>query len=252
MAPTEAGEPAWQRVLAQAPVVVLMGTLLRLVDHQAQKITASLVDELEELAVLERILQAPRARPGIDRFDPLLRAPWRCPPLPWGSRFVSRFEASAFYAALDETALLSEAAYYRLIFLAGMEAPFRDRVLSQHTRFEARYHAVRGVRLERDPFSDYESTLRHRADYPPCQRLGSLLREHQIGAFTYLSARSSGRHLNIALLHPDCLVSNRHRRPLDGLCETRQEGVQFRFGDAHHWFAREQFLVEGELPLPAP
>lgn len=243
----------WREVLADAPVTVLMGTLLRLVENQTQKVTAALVDNLDELDILEQLLDdsKPPLRPGTERFDYLLRAPWRYPPLPWGSRFGSRFAPSVFYGALDETSLLAEGAYYRLLFLAGMERSFEARVISQHTRFEARYHALRGLHLEHAPFVDYRPTLRHRTNYGPCQVLGGVLREQGIGAFTYLSARAPDEHLNIALLEPECLVSNRHRRPIHGLCETRAQGVQYRFEGVVHWFARERFLVDGKLPLPA-
>jgi hypothetical protein len=246
-------ETFWRRVLARAPETPLMGTLLRLVENQEQKVTVPLVDDLDEHEALEQLLEASKPAPaaGTARFDYLLRAPWRYPPLPWGSRFGRRFEPGIFYGSLTAAALLAEAAYYRLVFLAGMETPFADRVISQHTRFEARYQTDRGRRLDAPPFSRHETVLRHPAHYGPCQALGTVLRTSDAAAFTYLSARAPGQECNIALLQPAALRSRRHRNPVNGLCETRPEGVQFRFGRELTWFPREQFLVRGRLPQPA-
>jgi len=246
-------EPFWRRVVARAPETALMGTLLRLVENQEQKVTVPLVDDFDEHEVLEGLLEAskPSLADGTGRFDYLLRAPWRYPPLPWGSRFGRRYEPGIFYGSLSETALFAEVAYYRLVFLEGMETPFADRVISQHTRFEARYQTEHGRRLEAPPFARHEAVLRHPAEYGPCQALGTVLRGAGTAAFTYLSARAPGRECNIALLRPDALRSRRHRNPVGGLCETRPEGVQFRFGRQRTWFPREQFLVDGRLPQPA-
>ncbi|MEO0971516.1 MAG: RES family NAD+ phosphorylase [Pseudomonadota bacterium] len=244
----------WRQLVELAPRAVLMGKLLRLVENQTQKVTAGLVDGLDELDVLEQLLEAskPRRRAGTERLDYLLASPWRYPPLPWGSRFGSRFEPGIFYGALDMTALLAEAAYYRLVFIAGMARPFAGRLISQHTRFEALYRTDCGVQLDKSPFDEqHRATLRHPSHYGACQRLGRVLREAGIEAFTYLSARCCPPHLNIALLTPDALHSNRHRRPVHGLCETHLEGVRYRFGEQNYWFDREQFLVDGVLPQPA-
>ncbi len=230
-----------------------MGTLYRIVENQEQKVTVPLVDSLEEHDVLETLLEAskPPLRAGTEGFDYLLRAPWRYPPLPWGSRFGGRFEPGIFYGSLSPSALLAEAAYYRLVFLDGMQRPFTDRVISQHTRFEAQYRTPLGVDLAAPPFAAHEAVLRHPAVYAPCQALGRAMREAGLHAFTYLSARAPGRELNIGLLAPDALRSRRHRNPVRGLCETRLEGVQFRFAGELTRFAREHFLVDGELPRPA-
>ena len=47
----------------------------------------------------------PPGHERLGRFDYLLRAPWRYPPLRWGSRFGRRFEPGLFYGALSEEAL---------------------------------------------------------------------------------------------------------------------------------------------------
>lgn len=248
-------ESFWRRVVAHARPVTLMGSLRRLVENQEQKVTLRLTDDMAEHDVLESLLEESKpesvAHPRVQQFDYLLRTPWRYPPLPWGSRFGSRFEPSLFYGALDRVALFAEAAYYRLVFLEGMRKPFEERVISQFTTFEATFRSTASFDLSRRPFSKHEDVLRHRSNYAPCQALGSVLREQQIEAITYLSARTIDDRFNVALFSPVALRSHKHRNPRHGLCETRIDAVSFRLGDELHVFPREQFLVNGELPVPA-
>ena len=232
-----------------------MGTLNRLVENQEQKVTLALTDNLAEHEVLEAMLEDSKPPFGqhlvLSRLDYLLRSPWRYPPLRWGSRFGQRFEPSLFYGALSREALFAEAAYYRLVFLDGMEAPFKDRVISQFTVFQALYRTDIGLDLSQPPFTRHESVLRHKADYSACQALGVELRARSIEAVTYLSARANGRELNVALFSPGALRSRKHRNPRRGLCETREEGVSFSLRNETVHFPRSQFLVDGRLPVPA-
>lgn len=245
----------WRRVLGNAEPSGLLGTLKRLVENQEQKVTLALTDNLAEHEMLEALLEeskpAPGDHPRLRRLDYLLQTPWRYPPLAWGSRFGRRFEPSLFYGALSAEALFAEAAYYRLIFLEGMQTPFADRVISQFTAFEALYQTDRGFDLSQPPFARHERVLRHKAHYLPCQELGSELRHMGVEAITYLSARTAGRELNVALFSPAALRSRKHRNPRHGLSESRPEGVSFRLGDELYHFPRENFLYEGVLPVPA-
>lgn len=245
----------WRRALSRAETGRLMGTLGRIVENQEQKVTSSLTDTLAEHDVLESLLESskpsPDAHPRLERFDYLLRTPWRYPPLPWGSRFGRRFEPSLFYGALSTAALFAEAAYYRLVFLEGMEKPFKDRVISQFTVFDAMYRTENGIDLSRPPFRRHEDVLRHKSEYRPCQELGTVLRDARVEAIVYLSARTADDALNVALLSPDALRSKKHRNPRRGLCETRYESVAFRFGEDLYEFPRKAFLDEGRLPVPA-
>ena len=248
-------ETFWRRVTAHAGECRLMGTLRRLVENQEQKVTLGLTDNLAEHDALEEMLEdskpLPLAHDRLSKLDYLLRAPWRYPPLPWGSRFGRRFEPSLFYGALNKTSLFAEAAYYRLVFLEGMRQPFAGRVISQFTVFEATYQTDAGMDLTRAPFRKYETVLRDKSSYQPCQALGSVLRKKHIEAIVYLSARSTGGDLNVALFSPSALRSRKHRNPRGGICETRKEKVSFRFGGEIYEFPRKDFLVAGKVPVPA-
>ncbi len=230
-----------------------MGTLLRIVESQEQKATVELVDNLEEHDLLEEIIEGskPPVVPGTERFDYLLRSPWRYPPLAWGSRFGTRLMPSIFYGALSEHALFSEAAYYRFVFLAGTTAEIDDRVISLHTVFQARFRTERGIDLCSPPFDAYEAILRHPEDYRPSQALGGLLSESATEAFVYLSARTPGREQNVGLLKPAALRSNKHQNPQQVICETHDDRVQYRDKESVLTIGRDQFLVDGALPQPA-
>ena len=245
----------WRRVLVHAQTTGLMGKLSRLVENQEQKVTLALTDDLAEHEILESLLEA--SKPAGDhhallgRLDYLLRTPWRYPPLRWGSRFGRRFEPSLFYGALSHAALFAEAAYYRLVFLEGMEQPFPDRVISQFTVFEALYQTDRGMDLTKAPFERHSAVLRHKSKYAPCQALGTELRARNIEAIVYRSARARGSEHNIALFSPNALRSRKHRNPRHGLCESRPSGVSFRFDGALFHFPRALFLYRGSFPMPA-
>ena len=245
----------WRRVLGHAIPGILMGALKRMVENQEQKVTVALVDSLAEHEVLENLLEESKPNANfparLHRLDYLLQTPWRYPPLKWGSRFGRRFEPSLFYGALSDAALFAEAAFYKLVFLEGMETPFSDRVISQFTVFEANYHAEKGMDLARPPFAKHESVLRHKSHYLPCQLLGTELRERGTEAITYLSARADGDNVNVALFSPKALRSRKHRNPRHGLCEIRSDEVSFRLGEELHVFARERFLHRGRFPIPA-
>jgi hypothetical protein len=248
-------ETFWRRALARATPGTLMGTLKRIVENQEQKVTLSLTDSLSEHDVLEALIEKSKppaaSHDGLARFDYLLRSPWRYPPLKWGSRFGRRFEPSLFYGSLSNRALFAEAAYYRLVFLDGMQKPFQARVISQFTIFEAMYRTAHGYDLARPPFARHEAVLRDKSHYLPCQALGSVLREKGVEAILYLSARAPGEAINIALFSPAALRSRKHQNPRHGLAESRVDGVSFRFGKEVLDYPRENFLVNGLLPIPA-
>jgi len=246
----------WSACQQDLRIAPLSGELLRIVESQEQIATLSLVDNLAEQALLEDLLEQskPPLAPGSEGLHYLLATPFRYPPLRHGSRFGRRFEPSLLYGARRLPTLLAEAAYYRFVFWTGMaEPPPSGRLRTQHNVFRARFRGERGVRLQAPPCEAHTSMLRHPADYGPTQHLGSALRQADIDAFEFLSARDRDAGLNVALFHPGALVS---RKPLGlsrWLCETT--GGQVTFAPEAtlelHRFPLSAFLVAGELPLPA-
>jgi len=247
----------WSACADQVRPVAIGGDLLRIVESQAQVATSALVDDLAEQALLEGLIETskPPVRPGTEGLDYLLAAPFRYPPLRHGSRFGIRFEPGIFYASKAVSTVLAETAYYRLVFWTGMaEPPPGGRLLTQHTLLGARYRSERGLRLQAPPFDRFEAILIHPVDYGPTQRLGRDLRSAGVQAFEYLSARTTRRALNLALLNPAALASRKAQSRGQWLCETRAERVSFSAAAAHasiEHFPADRFLVDGLLPRPA-
>lgn len=246
-------ESYWRTLIAKTPAQPVMGMLSRIVENQSQVVTAKLVDSLAEQQVLESLLESskPPVPASLQGRHYLLTTPWRYPPLGWGSRFGTRFEPSLFYGSLNIRALLAEAAYYRFVFLEGPTTPFDGRSVSQHTVFEARFNTQRGYDFTNPPFSRRRRVIAHKSDYGPTQALGSALREAGIEGVIYPSARASGKALNVALLQPVALRSKKPTSMRRALCESRFEQVSFKLGDDLWEFSREDFLVDGQLPVPA-
>jgi len=240
---------------ATALIQPISGRLWRLVERQEQVATLGYVDSLEEQALLEALLEAtkPSAPSGTEGRHDLLRAPFRYPPLPWGSRFGRRHEPGILYGGLDLETTLAEAAYYRFVFYHSMEDP-PDRILrSEHLLFAARYATRRGVRLQDPPCDRHVALLAHPEDYCATQALGSLLRETGVEAFEYPSARNRPEGVCVGLFRADALTSRSPEQPSSWLCEVHEEQVLYKRLDSPEVkaFPLEGCLYRGRLPWPA-
>lgn len=244
----------WQACADRVAPAILSGTLWRMVESQEEIATTALVDTLEEQAALERLLEQTKLRrKGTERLHYLLATPFRYPPLRHGSRFSRRFEPSLLYGSIHRSALLAEAAYYRFVFTAGLATPFPQALVTRHSAFSARYRTAQGLRLEQWPFTDHHAALTSPVDYAATQALGSVMREHGTGAFTFASARDPQGGRNAALFTPVALVDRKPRSQVSWICETTTTQVTWREHGAHDVMAleRELFLVDGVLPSPA-
>lgn len=245
----------WAACSARAAPVALTGDILRLVESQEQVATNSLVRTLAEQALLEELLETskPALPAPVMGLHYLLASPFRYPPLPWGSRFGRRFEPSLFYAARGTDTVLAEGAYYRFVFWSGMATPPAVPLDTRHTLFSVTIQTPQGLQLQRPPFDDFADALTNRRRYDATQALGSAMRAEGIEAFEYESARDPQRGLNVALFAPTVLATSKPTILDEWLCETNAERVSYysRPGGGIREFPRQQFLVDGELPLPA-
>lgn len=235
---------------------LLGGQLLRLVESQEEVATLGLVDTLAEQRHLERLLE--KAKPpllaGTEHLHYLLAAPFRYPPLTYGSRFGTRQEPGLFYGSLSATALLSEAAYYRFVFWTGMSSPPPSgKFDTQHNVFTVDYRTEQGLRLYAPPFARFVTLLTSRDNYEATQQLGREMRAAGIECFEYRSARDAAGGVNVALYTPRALASARPKHITSWLTETCAEAVTFSERGSRDvaTFPIEQFLVAGSLPLPA-
>ena len=233
----------------------LEGAIFRLVESQEQIATNALVRTLAEQALLEDLLEAskppvPTAAAGLHY---LLATPFRYPPLPYGSRFGSRFEPSLFYGARSPRTTLAESAYYRFVFWSGMATPPAASMHTRHTMFRAELRTHRGLQLQKAPFDEFAATLADRSHYAATQALGTELRQAGVEAFEYQSARDPETGTNVALFTPAALGA---RTPVileEWLCETDADHVSYysRHGGGFHDYRLSVFTIDGVLPMPA-
>jgi hypothetical protein len=233
----------------------LKGELIRIVESQEQIATNALVDSLDEQALLEEMLDAnkPPALPGTAHLHYLLATPFRYPPLKHGSRFGVRQEPSLFYGSRDLGAALAETAYYRFLFWSGMEIPPPGGSLTTElTAFGALYAVKRGLHLQEEPFSRFEKQLMDRQQYSDTQELGRNMRAAEIEGFEYRSARDPDGGINIALFTASAFPRPNPVWQEHWICNVGETEASFYSkGYETRLYAKELFLVAGELPSPA-
>ena len=245
----------WAACAAQVHLEPIAGEAIRVVESQEQIATNALVDDLAEQAQLEALLDAakPPAPAGTGHLHYLLATPFRYPPLRHGSRFGTRNEPSLFYASLQLRTALAETAYYRLVFWSGMATPPPSgKLVTAHTVFGASYGTEHGLRLQHQPFTEFRSQIANPERYSDSQLLGRHMRATGVEAFEYPSARDTEGGTNIAMFSPNALQRTRPTFQQAWLCDTDAARVMFYSAEESSYvYAREAFLVDGELPQPA-
>ncbi|WP_250464423.1 RES family NAD+ phosphorylase [Microbulbifer litoralis] len=242
----------WRETGGTNYVQPLDGQCWRVVESQRQVATVAITSSLESQAVLEELLEAhskPPLPPAAADLHYLLGSPFRYPPLLWGSRFGRRFEPGIFYGAVKLDTALSECAFYRFVYLSGMETPPPNRINSQHTAFTLRYRCERAVLLQRPPFDAYPS-LSSPSSYRDSQALGTEMRENRVQLAQFRSARDGNGGINVAVFDPAALASRRPGRETGFYSQATPEQVEFKVGSRLYRFERSEFEVDGHLPLP--
>lgn len=243
----------WAVCLKQAEPVTLKGQLFRVVESQEQIATSQLVDDFDEQALLENLLEQtkPPVPKAAEKLSYLLYTPFRYPPLKHGSRFGQRYEPSLFYGSRSLPAALAETAYYRLYFWYGMEKPPRSAQLTtQHTAFTADIFTAKGLQLQLPPFLAYRQQLTNKSSYRHTQPLGTAMREQGIKAFEFISARDREEGINVALFYPQVLKSQKPTSMNAVLCATSDAGVEFIDEEKRVFqFVAEYFEEAGRFPF---
>ena len=240
-------------IVAAAPEMGLQGPVLRLVQQQGITSLDPLVDNLEQLARLEAMVETskpplPAAGPGTPSH-PLLTTPFRYPPLRHGSRFGSRQSRGLFYGSRSRSGSLVEGAYYGLLFWEGLIDPPPAPIRRRQTLFSVLLNASRGLQLQAITAETAQATLRDPLSYGPTQQLGAWMRDQGIGAFEYLSARSSDSLVQVGVFTPAVFQST----PFDQVeisAELTADHTTFLCHDDGqlHRFPRQLFLIDGSFP----
>jgi hypothetical protein len=225
------------------------------VEAQHQVSTRKLVDSLEEQALLEQLIETakPPHRAG-PRLHVLLTTPFRYPPLRHGSRFGTRHEPGIWYGAETPRALFAEVAYYRLVFIEASRADF-GALTTWHTAFSVRARTSRGIDLTRPPFDAHRAAIASPVEYAESQALGAAMRAEGVEAFRYPSARDATGGINVGVFTPAVFGGAKPRQLETWHCTATRERIEVVRRDFFEaiafTFHREQFLVDGKLPVPA-
>jgi len=246
----------WRGLDLAEHIRLIGGRVLRVVESQEQVATTHIVDSIEEQGLLEDMLERakPAMRPGSEELHYLLMTPFRYPPLCHGSRFGQRHEPSIFYGSQTPGTALAETAYYRLVFWSGMEAAPPRPIRTQHTLFGADYRTGKGLKLHQSPFDRHHAILTHPVHYSETQTLGTTMREAGVLGFEFHSARDPLGGINIGLFEPAALASTQISHQEEWLCEVDSKSARFLHLSKHtiQSFPIDTFLIDGQLPQPAP
>lgn len=246
----------WKLCNGAAHICPICGDIYRVVESQEQIATLHYVDSFEEQALLEDMLDTvkPPYPEQSDTYHYLLKTPFRYPPLQWGSRFGRIHEPSLFYGSKDIETTLAECAYYRFIFWNSMDAPApTDKIRTEHTLFTASYKTKTGVRLQLPPFDKYQSELTHPEHYHDSQLMGSLMRESEVDAFEYISARCKDEGICVGLFDIEAFDKKSPKSTEQWLCELSADTVSFKPMAEHkiYHYPITDFFHHNHLPVPA-
>lgn len=248
----------WKDCRGDAHIGVLQNKAWRIVEAQEAAATRKLVDSLEEQMTLEDMIESvkPRVPNEYLQYHPLLYTAFRYPPLRHGSRFASRFESSLWYGSLHIRTALAEKAYYQYHFMRASDADYGV-VSLQLTAFSVDVKTNQGINLAASPFSKYIDIISSPDTYSEAQQLGFAMREANVYAFTYHSARDPDRGLNIGSFTPKAFAKKipDARSFQSWQCVVDYRIVEFMRSSAieteSHSFPVDLFFSNGALPFPA-
>ncbi len=244
----------WTRCAGDSELRALRLSPWRVVEAQHQVSTRKLVDSVEEQELLEELIDGvkpPDASNG--RLHYLLFTPFRYPPLRHGSRFGARHERGIWYGSETRATALAEVAYYRLLFLEGTQGAL-GAVLTPLTAFTVRARSSRGIDLVAAPFEEHRRSIASPKSYGSAQALGAAMRAAGVELFRYPSARDPNG-VNVGAFVPTVFGAAKPQKFETWHCTATTQRVEFAqsdyLGRETLVFAREGFLVAGELPAPA-
>ncbi|MGK0269235.1 MAG: hypothetical protein ACI8Y3_001857 [Paraglaciecola sp.] len=229
-------------------------SVCRMVETQEYAATTSLVDDLEEQAILEQILDdfKPRYADNTQDLHYLISTPFRYPPLKYGSRFAAITEPSYFYASETIQTCLSEAAFYRFYLIDGTETPFPKMIQSEHSLFFVQVMSSKTLDLTQISDLLIQKQLTDPISYSITQQVGQHARKNGADLLRYFSARSQEQGINLAIDNHTIIQSEKPEDKAGYICQLDPQSGILRFSQPRTFpvtFTREQFLVDGHLPL---
>lgn len=195
--------PTWTAAALSSETRTYAGRGWRLVEAQHIVSTQVLVDDLEEQAALEALLDRtkPKVPPDCAHLDYLLYTPFRYGSYPYGSRFRRAGRTpGVFYAAEHVETAVAETAHYRMLFYReapGLTPPDRP---AQFTAFSVSLLTDAALDLTAPPLDRDEAIWSDPDDYAGCQALAETARAAGAGLIRYRSVRDPGGGANLAVL----------------------------------------------------
>lgn len=196
--------PTWTPAALSSEAIRLEGKCWRMVEAQHRVSTLKLVDNLDEQALLEDLIEQTKSiiPPECRHLDYLLATPFRYgSPYPFGSRFRRAGRTKGiYYAAENVVTAVAEMAFYRLLFFAASPETPWPKDAAEYTAFSASIRTERAIDLTRHPLDRDREKWTHKTDYAACQQLADTARDAELEAIRYHSVRDPQGRANIALL----------------------------------------------------
>ncbi len=215
---------------------------------EAQHISSSryLVESREEHDLLEELLEKSKPRIANNKHY-LIFTPFRYPPLKYGSRFGNTYEQSLWYGSITLLTALAEVAFYRLKFFADTSADL-EFIEIPMTAFKAYIQTENGIDLTVPHFKKYQDKISDKTSYADSQKLGAEMRDANIEAFIFTSARDKAFGKNVAAFTPDVFKMKDDQYITDmqnWRCIANQNIIEFTRDEIlcrkHHEFFKEEF-----------
>lgn len=218
----------------------------RMVESQHISSSRDLVESREEHDLLEELLE--NSKQGIaNNKHYLIYTPFRYPPLKYGSRFGNTYEQSLWYGSINLLTVLAEVAFYRLKFFADTSADL-EYIEIPMTAFKAYIQTENGIDLTTPHFKKYQDKISNKTSYADSQKLGADMRDANIEAFIFNSARDKTFGKNVAAFTPDAfkMKDNQYITDMQNWrCIANQNIIEFSRDEIlcrkHHEFFKEEF-----------
>ena len=195
--------PIWIPDALRSEAAPLKRTFWRCVEAQQVVSTLRLVDDLDDQALLEDILEEtkPPVPEACEGLHWLYMTPFRYGLYPGGSRFRrAGHSEGVYYVSEQQDTAVIETAFHLLLFYADSpETPFPKQP-TEHTCFDVPVSVDLAIDLTRAPFRDAEALWTDPNDYAPTQDLETQARESDVALIRYASVRDPSGKPNAALL----------------------------------------------------
>ncbi|THB73336.1 MAG: RES domain-containing protein [Gammaproteobacteria bacterium] len=242
----------WAECEGDKQITQINCSITRVVESQQFAATMSLVDTHDEQELLEQLLEENKPQIDLEQKHYLITTPFRYPPLKYGSRFGERHFQGIFYASADIKTCFCECAYYRFLFMEGMDSfPEAKKINTQHITFWVTINSNNAIKLDKSPFTNYKELISP-DNYTHTQKLGSEMRNSGVEAFSFISARDNSG-INYGVFEQKAIISSAPYRINHWQCTTSINSVIFynHIENSSHQFLKDRFIINDILPTPA-